>query len=175
MALASSGNDDSLVDALARHGIAVPPEHAGLGLQDTVEARTALDQLVRSARLHRTSLRQLVRGTCVRGYQHDFEPMLVMMQSGLLDPNLRDRDGRTWLHAIAAEADDGLDFTCGFLTVAERVAALVKQGADVNAVCGTYRFTPLDYAESRQEPAVINALLAAGAHRRDGTRPSGDA
>ena len=169
----AAGTDDSLVDALARHGFVLPAEHVCLGLQDTIDIRAALDHLARAAVLHRSSLRRLMRSACVDGYGRHLEPVLLLMQRGILDPNLRDRNGETFLHALAAEADDGLDFTFGYLTVSERVAALARAGADVNAVSHSQQLTPLDVALWREEPAVVDALLAAGASQRGNARDPG--
>ncbi|MBC7414914.1 MAG: hypothetical protein H7327_08280 [Herminiimonas sp.] len=155
--------DGILLDALVRHGLAMPPGHPGLGLNATVEVRAALDALRSQPRARSSSLPSLVREICIDGTSRALEPALCLLRHGLIDPNGRDHEGKTVLHAIAAWLDDGTNYAHGYPTVAQRVAALVEVGVDVHATCHLHQLTALDYAVWREEDVVIEALVSAGA------------
>ncbi len=84
---------------------------------------------------------------------------LLAEHPGLATARLRDRSGnaRTLLHLVT-------DWPGHFPNGAATVATLVEAGADVNARFeGAHRETPLHWAASCDDVAVLDALLDAGA------------
>jgi hypothetical protein len=84
---------------------------------------------------------------------------LLVANPGLATVRLGDRCGmsRTWLHVAT-------DWPGHFPNGAATVAALVAAGADVNArFMGPHAETPLHWAASSNDVAVLDALLDAGA------------